>query len=45
VPFVCRLCACAGETTDLGEPKPKTRFRDQEWEQAANSGPFQEGYR
>lgn len=36
---------CTGETTDLGEPRPKTRFRDQEWEQAAKQGPFQEGWR
>lgn len=35
-----------GETTELGEPRPKTRFKDQEWEQTArNSGPFQEGWR
>lgn len=34
-----------GETTELGEARPKTRFRDQEWEQAAGSGPFQEGWR
>lgn len=36
----------AGETTELGEPRPKTRFKDQEWEQTArSSGPFQEGWR
>lgn len=42
---LCSLQHIPGETTELGEPKPKTRFRDQEWEQAAKQGPFQEGWR
>jgi hypothetical protein len=37
----------AGETTELGEPRPKSRFRDRQYEEAAaqGSGPFQEGWR
>ncbi|KAF6265428.1 hypothetical protein COO60DRAFT_955386 [Scenedesmus sp. NREL 46B-D3] len=35
-----------GETTDLGEPRPSSRFRDRDWQEAAaGSGPFQEGWR
>eukprot|EP00878_Enallax_costatus_P007300 GHUV01007646.1.p1 GENE.GHUV01007646.1~~GHUV01007646.1.p1 ORF type:complete len:143 (+),score=16.66 GHUV01007646.1:195-623(+) len=34
-----------GETTDLGEPRPKSRFRNRDWEQAGSSGPFQDGWR
>ncbi|WIA22867.1 hypothetical protein OEZ86_009813 [Tetradesmus obliquus] len=36
-----------GETTELGEPKPNSRFRDGSWQEAASgsSGPFQEGWR
>eukprot|EP00775_Hariotina_reticulata_P011575 gene11575-11719_t len=42
-----RLAAPAGETTDLGEPRPTTKFKDSNWQQAASgsSGPFQEGWR
>ncbi|KAF8066352.1 ARR1 [Scenedesmus sp. PABB004] len=34
-----------GETTELGEPRPSSRFRDSSWEQAGGTGPFQEGWR
>ena len=33
-----------GETTELGEPRPKTRFRDQSF-RGANDARFQEGWR
>jgi hypothetical protein len=40
------VCCPAGETTDLGEPRPSSRFRDRDWQEAAaGSGPFQEGWR
>lgn len=36
-----------GETTELGEPRPTSRFHNAEWEEAArgSSGPFQDGWR
>ncbi|KAI8469696.1 MAG: hypothetical protein J3K34DRAFT_422884 [Monoraphidium minutum] len=34
-----------GETTELGEPRPKTRFRDRSFRGAAADARFQEGWR
>lgn len=44
---VCFEKPPAGETTELGEPRPTTKFKDSNWQQttSGSSGPFQEGWR